>query len=73
MSAHRMAQARQATHPQFMNEIVCSGCGTTGHITWDGTGETSRVIEMSESLTMHPGNPPSFTCANCGTLQSVLK
>ena len=67
-----MAQARQAPRTQFMNEIVCSGCGTTGHITWDGTGEASRVVEMSESLTMHPGTPPTFTCANCGTVQAAL-
>ena len=66
-----MAQAR-SPRPQFMNEIVCSGCGTTGHITWDGTGDTKKVIEMSDSLEMLPGDPPTFTCANCGTVQSAL-
>jgi hypothetical protein len=55
-----------------MNEIVCSGCGSTAHIVWDGTGEARRVIEMSESLTMHPGAPPTFSCANCGMAQTAL-
>ena len=64
------AQARP--RPQFMNELVCSNCGSTGHITWDGTGESRRVIEMSDSLEMHPGTPPTFTCANCGTEQPSI-
>ena len=71
MSTHATMEAR-APRPQFMNEIVCSGCGTTGHITWDGTGEARRVVEMSDSLTLHPGTPPIFTCANCGTVQGSL-
>lgn len=69
MSSHAATQARS---PQFMNELVCSGCGTTGHVVWDGTGEARRVIEMSDSLTMHPGTPPSFACANCGAVQALI-
>ena len=59
MSTHTMAEARPP-RPQFMNEIVCAGCGTTGHITWDGTGETKRVIEKSDNLERLPGDPPTF-------------
>jgi hypothetical protein len=66
-----MAQA-VTPRPQFMNEIVCSSCGSTGHITWDGTGDTRRAIEMSESLELHPGTPPTVTCANCGAVQADL-
>ena len=69
MSTHATAEARK---PQFMNELVCSGCGTTGRVVWDGTGETRRVIEMSDSLTMHPGTPPVFSCANCGMAQASI-
>ena len=57
---------------QFMNEIVCANCGTTGHITWDGTGDNRRAIEKSESLTLYPGSPPTVTCANCGAEQSSI-
>ena len=70
MRSFETAEARPPR--QFMNEIVCGGCGTTGHITWDGTGESRRVIEMSESLQLHPGTPPTFTCANCGAEQSSI-
>jgi hypothetical protein len=39
---------------------------------WDGTGDTRHVIEMSDCLTMHPGTPPTFSCANCGTAQTSI-
>ncbi|HEX4118339.1 MAG TPA: hypothetical protein VHX99_06020 [Rhizomicrobium sp.] len=71
MSTHEMVEARQP-RAQFMNEIVCSDCGSTAHITWDGTGETKRVIEMSDCLKLHPGTPPTFTCANCGAVQASI-
>ena len=71
MSTHTMAQA-SSPRPQFMNEIVCSSCGTTGHITWDGTGDNRRAIEKSDSLELFPGTPPTVTCANCGAVQTSI-
>jgi hypothetical protein len=56
---------------QFMQELVCSGCGHTGHITWEGAGAAKRVVNMSESLDLHPGNPPTVTCTECGTVQAA--
>ena len=55
-----------------MNEIVCSSCGTTGHIIWDGTGDSRRAIEKSDSLELHPGTPPTITCGNCGAVQTSI-
>ena len=71
MSTHTMAQA-PSPRPQFMNEIVCSSCGTTGHIIWDGTGDSRRAIEKSDSLELHPGTPPTITCGNCGAVQTSI-
>jgi len=30
------------------------------------------VVNMSESLELHPGTPPTFTCTDCGTEQAPL-
>jgi hypothetical protein len=57
---------------QFMQELVCSGCGREAHITWEGAGAAKRVVNLSESLEQHPGNPPTFTCTDCGTVQAAL-
>ncbi len=73
MSEQNAVEARPtAEHAQYMNELVCGGCGRTAHITWAGTGDARRVVEMSESLKIHPGTPPTFTCVECGTVQASL-
>ena len=61
-----------AEHTQYMNELTCAGCGRTGHITWEGTGEHKRVVNLSESLEQQPGTPRIFTCVDCGTVQNTL-
>ena len=57
---------------QFMQELACSGCGREAHITWEGAGAAKRVVNLSDSLQLHPGNPPTVTCADCGTEQTAL-
>jgi hypothetical protein len=47
---------------QFMSELVCSGCGRTAHITWEGTGVARRPVEVSENIRHLPGPPPTFSC-----------
>jgi len=56
---------------QFITEIACDGCGRSAHITWDGTGAGKQVVDMSETLERQPGELPTFTCRECGTLQKT--
>ena len=56
---------------QFMTEIACDGCGRSAHITWDGTGADKQVVNMSETLEQKPGEPPTFACRDCGTIQKT--
>ena len=54
----------------FMQELACPGCGRTAYITWQGSGETRKAVDMSESLTQSTGIPAVFTCVDCGTVQN---
>jgi hypothetical protein len=57
---------------RYLSELVCKGCGRTAHITWEGRGTERRVVEVSDSITLHLANPPTFTCADCGTTQTPI-
>lgn len=57
---------------QYMSELVCNGCGHTGHITWEGLGAAKRVVNMSDFLQQMPGEPPVFKCLKCDTEQTPV-
>ena len=55
----------------IFDRIACDGCGRTAHITWDGTGAAKQVVNMSETLERKAGDPRTFTCRECGTVQKA--
>jgi hypothetical protein len=57
--------------PTFLSEVVCPGCGRTAHVTWEGVGVAKSAVEWSKTLRRHPGDPPTFTCTECGTAQNL--
>ena len=57
---------------QYLSELVCSGCGHTGHVTWEGTGDGKRAVNMSAFLELIPGHPPTFRCLKCDTSQMLI-
>jgi hypothetical protein len=57
---------------QYMSELVCKGCGHTAHITWEGTGDAKRPVNMSTLIKENPGPPPTFTFLKCGTAEQPV-
>ncbi len=57
---------------EYMSELVCGGCGHTGHVTWTGEGDENKPKDMSPFLKVNPGLPPTFTCLKCGTAQRLV-
>jgi hypothetical protein len=55
---------------QYMSELVCGVCASTGHVTWDGTGSDRRALDMSTHIRIDPDNLALFTCLKCGTEQA---
>jgi hypothetical protein len=37
------------TKTRFLSELVCKGCGRTGHIAWEGLGDDKRAVEISDN------------------------
>jgi predicted RNA-binding Zn-ribbon protein involved in translation (DUF1610 family) len=57
---------------EYMSELVCPKCGKTAHIVWEGSERARKVVEVSSSIKYNGGNPPSFTCLDCGTGQTTI-
>jgi hypothetical protein len=56
---------------KFVSELACPGCGRAAHVTWEGIGVAKRAVQWSGTLKQHPGNPPTFSCKECGTTQNL--
>jgi hypothetical protein len=55
---------------QYISELMCGVCASTGHVTWDGNGPDKRALDMSTHIRISPDNPALFTCLKCGTEQA---
>lgn len=55
---------------QFMSELVCGACETTGHVVWEGVSGPRRPVEISENVQLHD-DLSGFTCVKCGTKQPL--
>jgi len=52
---------------EYLSELVCPECGKTAHIVWEGPETARKVVEVSSSIKYVAGDPPTFTCLDCGT------
>lgn len=56
---------------EYMSELICVTCSTTGHVTWDSIGEGRRALDQSPHIQLNPDNPARFTCLKCGAEQGL--